>query len=173
MTIVDQTGASKIQILDAPVAAPGTCIVCGSPGGDGRKFIDIGMDIEFYGVVYFCTNEFVNMADLLGYISSEDVKAMQDKLETLEMERIDAVKKEKLVDEFVDSVYGIVSQYKSGSDLLTGGVTSNEDEQVNERTSLTATFDNPESDEFDIFEGPDDLSGPRSNESRPATGLEI
>ena len=53
---------SKIQVLDHPKLAPGQCVVCGSRGGDSRKFVDIGFDTEeptgpfsLKGAMYWCT----------------------------------------------------------------------------------------------------------------------
>ena len=54
---------SKIKVLDSPKLAPGRCCVCLSRGGDHRKFVDVGLDIEYpfagpaklHGTVYWCT----------------------------------------------------------------------------------------------------------------------
>ncbi len=54
---------SKFRVLDYPSSLPSKCAVCGNPGGDGRKFIDFGFDLDFFGTVYFCSiclNECVN-----------------------------------------------------------------------------------------------------------------
>lgn len=62
------TNPTLVQILDVPVAAPGTCISCGSPGDDKRKFIDFNLIIDYFGVVYFCTfcfNEIANACDFV------------------------------------------------------------------------------------------------------------
>lgn len=48
---------SRFQILDVPAAAPGKCAVCGFAGREyNRQYVDFGMSLDFYGVVYFCTD---------------------------------------------------------------------------------------------------------------------
>ncbi|HEY9262789.1 hypothetical protein [Chitinophaga sp.] len=56
-----------MQILDAPIMSPGTCALCGSAGGDHRKFIDFGKQIDWYGNVYFCTTCIAEVLDVMGY----------------------------------------------------------------------------------------------------------
>jgi hypothetical protein len=73
-----------MQVLNNPVALPGRCIVCGSPGGDGRKFIDFGLSMEFYGSVYFCTFCFTEGMNIQGWLSPEQSQLLFDKLKTYE-----------------------------------------------------------------------------------------
>ena len=70
---------SRIQVMDTPVAAPGTCVICGVPGPceDGRKFVDFGLLLEFYGVVYFCTECISPVALAAGYISSVEMETIK------------------------------------------------------------------------------------------------
>lgn len=42
---------SRFQLLPSAVAAPGSCVTCGTAEG---PFIDFGFLAEFYGVVLFC-----------------------------------------------------------------------------------------------------------------------
>ena len=44
-----------MRILEAgtPLALPAKCIACGY-GGNKRRFMDVELDIDFYGVVYLC-----------------------------------------------------------------------------------------------------------------------
>lgn len=60
---------SRFQVLDNPNALPGKCTLCGSVGGDGRKFVDFGMSLDYYGVVYFCTFCVTELAEAIGFIS--------------------------------------------------------------------------------------------------------
>ena len=73
MPSVEETAAkpnARMQVLDVPVAAPGKCVVCGFGGReDDRKYIDFGFDLDYYGVVYFCSSCFTEVAGQLGYIS--------------------------------------------------------------------------------------------------------
>jgi len=81
MIEIDQQGSNKVRISDVPAAAPGKCVVCGYTGGDlggTRKFIDVGLDIDFYGVVYFCTDCMDATAEILGYITPEKAAALSE-----------------------------------------------------------------------------------------------
>lgn len=59
---------SRLTVLDNPVLAPGICSLCGSAGGDDRKFIDFGKQLEWYGAVYFCSFCIREAAEAIDYI---------------------------------------------------------------------------------------------------------
>lgn len=46
-----------MRVLDAgiPLVLPAQCVACGY-GGNDRRYVDFGLDLEFYGVVYLCEN---------------------------------------------------------------------------------------------------------------------
>lgn len=46
---------SKYRILDRPMIKPAKCANCGAHKEDGRKYIDFGLDIDWFGIVYLCT----------------------------------------------------------------------------------------------------------------------
>lgn len=46
---------SKYGINDVPVGQPGKCANCGSSRKDGRMYVDIGLQVDWYGAVIFCT----------------------------------------------------------------------------------------------------------------------
>jgi hypothetical protein len=62
------TAQSRVQVIDVPLLAPGSCVLCGTVGGDGRKFLDFGKSIKWYGAVYFCTECFREFAEGAGFI---------------------------------------------------------------------------------------------------------
>jgi hypothetical protein len=62
---------SRIQVLDVPIMAPGKCTICGSDGGDGRKFIDYGHQLDWYGAVYFCSYCIKECAQAVEFIPVE------------------------------------------------------------------------------------------------------
>lgn len=43
----------RFRYLERPAIAPGKCAVCGAVD---RPVVDIGLDLDFYGVVYFCVD---------------------------------------------------------------------------------------------------------------------
>jgi hypothetical protein len=55
----------RFQVLDRPLAAPGKCACCGAVD---RPVIDFGFDLDFYGVVYICVEDFKAGAQLLGLV---------------------------------------------------------------------------------------------------------
>lgn len=80
--------SNRIQILDRPVSLPGKCAVCGYSGGaakDDRKFIDFGFDIDFYGVVYFCSSCVLSSVNVLGWISPKQVEELKSVVASLEI----------------------------------------------------------------------------------------
>jgi len=72
---------SKVQILEAPRLAPGTCMLCGTSRNDDRQYIDIGKDIQYVGVIYFCTFCMTQIANTLGCLMPEQTKALEDELD--------------------------------------------------------------------------------------------
>lgn len=74
-------GSNRFQTVEHPVALPGKCVVCGSVGGDGRKFVDCGFELEFYGVVYFCEHCWKEGCESLGISTREDVIALREALD--------------------------------------------------------------------------------------------
>lgn len=79
MQTIHQSG--RVQVLDAPVALPGKCVQCGSStNSDGRKFVDIGFELDYYGVIYFCTHCLTELSNALGYANPEQVKDLEDRL---------------------------------------------------------------------------------------------
>jgi hypothetical protein len=56
----------KFRILDVPDVSPGKCSNCGSSKNDGRKYIDIGLHIEWYGAFYLCGLCLNELAEAMG-----------------------------------------------------------------------------------------------------------
>lgn len=42
---------ARVKVLEKPVAHPGKCVVCGAVN---TSVVDIGLDVDNYGVIYFC-----------------------------------------------------------------------------------------------------------------------
>lgn len=45
---------SKYRILAVPDFSPGKCSNCGASKNDGRRYVDFGLQLEWYGTVYLC-----------------------------------------------------------------------------------------------------------------------
>jgi hypothetical protein len=57
---------TKYIILDAPAVSPGKCANCGSSKNDGRKYIDFGLQVDWYGAVYLCGHCLNDIAKAMG-----------------------------------------------------------------------------------------------------------
>jgi len=74
--------SSRVRILDSPNLHPGTCVLCGASRNDDRKYVDIGLDIDFVGVIYFCTFCMQEVANRLGCLMPEQTKKLEDELDS-------------------------------------------------------------------------------------------
>jgi len=79
----------RVTVHRIPPAAPGKCVVCGFSGDveESRLFVDFGFDIDYYGVVYFCSLCMTEVANAIGYVSIDQY----NKVQTLNMELADKV----------------------------------------------------------------------------------
>ncbi len=71
-------GADRIQILSQPRALPGHCILCGYPGGEGRKFVDFNFDLDFFGAVIFCDKCILAVLEKLDFVSNDRASALNE-----------------------------------------------------------------------------------------------
>lgn len=76
-----QVDGSRIRILDAPQLAPGVCAICGSSRNDDRKYVDLGIDVDYVGTMYFCTFCLVELVNALGCLTNEQSEALQNEVE--------------------------------------------------------------------------------------------
>lgn len=65
--VAEENPQSRFRILDTAIKHPGTCVMCLSPGGDGRQFVDFNRTDTWYGVVYVCTFCLAEAARLLNF----------------------------------------------------------------------------------------------------------
>lgn len=73
---------SRFKLLTSnQMIAPGKCSGCGKFSND--NFVDMGLEVEFYGVVYLCTSCFGEAARLLGYAKFEYLEQMLRKHDEL------------------------------------------------------------------------------------------
>lgn len=97
MDVMETQPNARVISHRVPPAAPGKCVVCGYSGGkdeDERTFIDFGFDLDYYGVVYFCSGCMTEIANVLGFYDHEQWGALvkenlflADSLETARDER--------------------------------------------------------------------------------------
>lgn len=74
---------SKVQLIKGtPPCQPGKCAICGNCGDMDSEFLDFGLELDFYGVVYFCSS--CVMGDVLSamdLVLRERLEEVQDLLE--------------------------------------------------------------------------------------------
>lgn len=151
MTVTPQ---SRIQIVDTPVAAPGNCSMCGSCGGDGRKFLDFGKQLDWYGAVYFCTECVKEFSQAVDYIPVDAFNSQAQELAKLQISYDQLVKRNKAVenalrnvlgrdndpiDDLVSSSMAIVEE--SNSAVESSRVNDDGDEETTESSSIQGSDD--------------------------------
>lgn len=57
---------SRMQFVPKPVRSPGKCIVCGAVD---KRVVDLGIEIQWYGRVYFCEDCGAQIGTTCGMIS--------------------------------------------------------------------------------------------------------
>lgn len=155
MTVSSQ---SRIKILDRPILAPGSCCLCGSAGGDGRKFIDFGKQLDWYGAVYFCSECIREASEACGFIPVASFEKLHDEYRRLQI-RFDQMAIE--LKSVKDALSTILNNRSSGStNTIDNNVTSlslvEKSESPVETNRGSETRDS-ETNESSNVEGPDDF----------------
>lgn len=76
-----QVDGSRIRVLDAPILAPGVCAICGSSRNDDRKYVDLGIDVDYVGVMYFCTFCMTELVNTLGCLTQDQSQGLLNEVE--------------------------------------------------------------------------------------------
>lgn len=76
-----QVSGSRVQILDAPSQLPGTCAICGTSRNDDRKYVDLGLTVDYVGVIYFCTFCMTELINRLGCLTQEQSAVLKDEVD--------------------------------------------------------------------------------------------
>ena len=157
---------SKVQILEAPRLLPGTCMLCGTSRTDDRQYIDIGKDIQFVGVIYFCTFCMTEIANALGCLMPEQTKELEDELDSARQRILEFETKDQTLNDAITTLRD--TGLFSGTDLSV--VTRSrsiptamvEDSKPNLYDSILAesklTGSNSDSKQSDSKQGSDDVS---------------
>jgi hypothetical protein len=140
---LEMLNMSKVYVVDVPTRSPGKCANCGASKDDGRKYVDIGLYIEWYGDVYFCGYCIHEVTKKIGLFGE-----LENKIAVLEKEviRLEALKDDgkRLNELVVQTAAEIKEHYDSllsnvaGSDLIRPpGVGISEEEPSRSGTSKT------------------------------------
>jgi hypothetical protein len=68
---------SKYRILPVPDVNPAKCANCGACKNDGRGYVDFGLQVDWYGVVYLCTECLRDIAEKAGLFRALELKIVQ------------------------------------------------------------------------------------------------
>jgi hypothetical protein len=96
------TSLGRVHIIEGtPPALPGKCSMCGTTQG---TFIDIGFELDYYGVVYFCVeNCFVEIANAFGYHSPRQWRMVMNAYEELRTKFNDLVDENEKMKNVIES----------------------------------------------------------------------
>lgn len=162
--------SSKVQILNAPILAPGTCMLCGSSSSDDRDYIDIGKDIEFVGVIYFCTFCFTEITNRLGCLTPEQSKQLEDELDAARQRILEFETKDRALNDAINTLRD--TGLFSGTDLTvvrrptSEAVDSKSESSVQDVVESERESDrsDPETKQSDLEQRSFDLSAVRNDE---------
>ncbi len=79
--------ARKFNLVERAPFKPFQCVVCNSHPTYDNPALDLGKQIDYYGMVYLCSYCIANIADQMGYMhpkeaatTREEVAALRDKI---------------------------------------------------------------------------------------------
>ncbi|MFY3741632.1 MAG: hypothetical protein HMLIMOIP_002090 [Candidatus Nitrosomirales archaeon] len=81
---------SKYRILNVPDFKPGKCANCGASKDDGRKYIDFGLEIDWYGTVYLCGECLTDISNEMGLFDRLKAELLETKLGNAEIANLQA-----------------------------------------------------------------------------------
>lgn len=96
--------SSRIRVLNAPVLAPGVCCICGCGHSEDRQYIDLGIDVDYTGVMYFCTFCMTELVNVLGCATPEQYKQLQDELDSARQTILEFQQQKAAIDGVVDTL---------------------------------------------------------------------
>ena len=143
---------SKVQILESPRQLPGTCMLCGTSRTDDRQYIDIGKDIQFVGVVYFCTFCMTEIANRLGCLMPEQTKALEDELDAARQRILEFQTKDETLNAAIDTLRD--TGLFSGTDLTA----VRRDRSVSNQQDKLELDRNPEGNQLSIAQTDNDAT---------------
>ena len=108
------------QLVDVPLALPGSCYLCGS--GDKPPYIDWGVSIEFHGALYTCSECTGAVASLLGFVPRHTHNEVIKTLANLNAENAGLVRQNLALREAVENLVVANESVVSSDDLSSTSV---------------------------------------------------
>lgn len=149
---------SRIKVLDTPILAPGICCLCGSSGGDGRKFIDFGKQLDWYGAVYFCSICIQETAQAIGFIPADNFDKLYEAHRREQIEKDKLEQSYKSVENALRNVLGGSRVYPTDAiDIAGSSVSAVEQSESVVGNNGSSTDGDTETEQSSGVEGFDDL----------------
>ena len=167
MTQSLSTALSRFQITHgSPVLPPGKCSVCGTTSG---SFIDFGLELDFYGVVYICIdNCFRELAKLLEYYHPDEVVSIKEQYNEIVQQNAKLIAYNKELNDVVDSFSRLRSNdFDTDSDQL--ALDLNKSEKPEFQSRVDESSDEIISDEPGEEPEGEDGSSEQDDESRSSS----
>lgn len=166
ITTYAQVESSRVSILDAPVMNPGTCAICGTSRNDDRKYIDLGLDVDFIGVIYFCTFCIQELVNRIGCAMPDQVKVLEDELTSARQTILEFQSQKAAYDDAINTLRS--TGLFSGTDLspITHPTITPEPEPVANviRTEQKSASASRQAKQSNIKQGSNDLPKPGSDD---------
>lgn len=94
----------RFRLTNAPEALPGSCYLCNTASRE--FFVDCGMQVEFHGAFYICSECLAEMARLAGFETPGNVLSLNAQKSALETQVFDLTKE-------IDGLERVVDGYAS------------------------------------------------------------
>lgn len=76
--------SARVKLIEAPIASPGQCALCGKNSHPVGFAAPDNMDFEFYGTFYLCGDCVWDFARLFGYTSAEESAKLKERVRQAE-----------------------------------------------------------------------------------------
>ncbi len=163
-------GASdRIQLIDYPYALPSKCAICGSGPETERKFVDFGLQLDYYGAVYFCSLCMCNVAELLGYVTPAKYNATAEELFAQNNSVIILEGENEEFRRVFATLHGLGALLPDGTPNVVGSSVSNEDDAKSASKPVQKPRrKEPRTDKYSSSEGSGNVSESHSDSANAA-----
>lgn len=160
---------SKYRILAVPDVSPGKCANCGASKNDGRRYVDFGLHVEFYGAVMLCGECLKDIARTMGLFEDleDQLKASLEQTQrAVDLQKSGEILLHKMlqVNKEFENFVNLHSLGNDSSINSSASVGSNEtaSKSTIDETKSRVTKSNPVSGRKDVPRLADLLNDPRS-----------
>jgi hypothetical protein len=153
---VEVSPQSRVQVLDCAPVAPGVCILCGI--ADGRKFVDFGKQVEWYGAVYFCSECIGEVARALGWVPVAEYNELLAEFKKLDAGTNILVREKEQIHNALATVFRTIGSGNMPVDEFVRAVEADDKKPAESRADdIDADKRESKTDESVVVEGPDDI----------------